>query len=111
LLEIDWETALHHTAGDRALMQTMIEVFLAESPKMLDEARAALAAKDASRLRRVGHSLKGSCGYFAAERAYYAALAVERLDLNGDLADAPALVEEMAREIQRLKPALAEFRQ
>jgi len=109
-LAIDWETALHHTAGDRALMRTMIDVFLAESPKMLDEARAAIAARDAARLRRAGHSLKGSCGYFAAQQACSAALALETLGQNGSLDIADSAVEELAREIQRLKPVLAEFR-
>ncbi len=108
-LAIDWEAALHHTAGDRTLMKTMIDVFLAESPKMLDEVHAALAAHDAPRLRRAGHSLKGSCGYFAAERAYGAALAVEKLGQNGSLADAAPVVEELKCEIERLTPALATF--
>jgi hypothetical protein len=38
------------------------------------------------------------------------ALAVEKLGQSGDLASAPELVETLTREIQRLKPALAEFR-
>jgi HPt (histidine-containing phosphotransfer) domain-containing protein len=108
-LAIDWEAALHHTAGDRTLMRTMIDVFLAESPKMLDEVRAAIAARDAARLRRAGHSLKGSCGYFAAQRACCAALAIETLGQNGSLDKADSAVEELARELQRLNPVLAEF--
>ena len=40
---IDWETALHHTAGDRKLMAKLIEVFLAESPAMLAEVQAAVS--------------------------------------------------------------------
>ncbi len=108
-LAIDWAAALHHTAGDRTLMKTMIDVFLAESPKMLAEVRAALAAGDAPRLRRAGHSLKGSCGYFAAAGAYQAALAVENLGQTGSLADAAPAIEELQREIDRLTPALATF--
>jgi CheY-like chemotaxis protein len=59
---IDWALALEHAGGDKALLREVVEVFLMESPKMLDEARAALAAEDFSRLRRAGHSLKGACG-------------------------------------------------
>jgi CheY-like chemotaxis protein/HPt (histidine-containing phosphotransfer) domain-containing protein len=106
---IDWETALHHTAGDRKLMAKLIEVFLAESPAMLAEVQAALSARDAARFRRAGHSLKGSCGYFAAESAYYAALRVEKLGAAGDLNAADTAVRALEEEINALRPALARF--
>jgi signal transduction histidine kinase/DNA-binding response OmpR family regulator len=109
-LAIDWNAALVHTGGDRALLRTMIDVFLAESPKMLAEVHSAIAAADAPRLRRAGHSLKGSCGYFAAEQACAAARAVEQLGQEGNLADASPLATALAHEIERLTPALAEFR-
>jgi two-component system sensor histidine kinase/response regulator len=106
---IDWETALHHTAGDRTLMAKLIEVFLAESPAMVAEVHAALAARDAVRFRRAGHSLKGSCGYFAAERAYYAALCVEKLGAGGILDGGADAAQALEWEINALRPALAQF--
>jgi len=110
-LDINWEEALVCTGGDRDLMQTMIEVFLQESPRMLEEARKAAAAKDSPRLRRAGHSLKGSCGYFAVPEAYEAALHVERLAEDGDLARASKALDQLSAEIDRLRPALARFRE
>jgi CheY-like chemotaxis protein len=110
-LDINWEEALVCTGGDRDLMQTMIEVFLQESPRMLDEARSAAAAKDSPRLRRAGHSLKGSCGYFAVPEAYEAALHVEWLAEGGDLARASKALDQLSAEIDRLRPALARFRE
>jgi signal transduction histidine kinase/FixJ family two-component response regulator/HPt (histidine-containing phosphotransfer) domain-containing protein len=107
---IDWEEALVHTGGDRNLMRTMIDVFLTESPRMLEEARQALAARDAPRLRRAGHSIKGSCGYFAAKRAFDAALFVERLGEQGDFASAAAALAELDDQIACLQPALEQFR-
>jgi HPt (histidine-containing phosphotransfer) domain-containing protein len=109
-IEIDWNDALVHTGGDRDLMRTMIGVFLAESPKMLDEARQALAARDAGRLRRAGHSLKGSCGYFAAKSAYDAAFCLERLGEAGDFDSAEDALAELDGQIARLQPALEQFR-
>jgi CheY-like chemotaxis protein/HPt (histidine-containing phosphotransfer) domain-containing protein len=109
-IEIDWNDALVHTGGDRDLMRTMIGVFLAESPKMLDEARQALADHDAARLRRAGHSLKGSCGYFAAKSAYDAAFCLERLGEAGDFDSAENALAELDGQIARLQPALEQFR-
>jgi HPt (histidine-containing phosphotransfer) domain-containing protein len=110
MLQIDWSAALEHTGGDKGLMHAMIDVFLAESPNMLAEVHAALAAADAPRLRRAGHSLKGSCGYFAAEPAYEAAFAVERLGQAGDFASATAAVSELSQQLERLRPALVAYR-
>ncbi|MDX1944153.1 MAG: ATP-binding protein [Pirellulaceae bacterium] len=106
---IDWEAALVHTGGDRDLLQTMIDVFLSESPKMLDEARQALAAGDAPRLRRAGHSLKGSCGYFAAQDAYEAAHQVELLGQAGDFDSARPALDALTRQIDTLRQGLAEL--
>ena len=108
-LAIDWNAAVQHTAGDEELMQKMIDVFLAECPKMLDEARAALAAQDGPRLRRAGHSLKGSCGYFAAPPAYEAAFAIERLGQAGDFSAARQAMEELNCQLGRLRTALVKF--
>jgi CheY-like chemotaxis protein/HPt (histidine-containing phosphotransfer) domain-containing protein len=110
VLAIDWSAALEHTAGDKSLMHAMIDVFLAESPKMLAEVHAALAAADAPRLRRAGHSIKGSCGYFAAELAYETAFAIERMGQSGDLSAASAAAIELAEQLDRLRPALVAFR-
>jgi HPt (histidine-containing phosphotransfer) domain-containing protein len=91
-------------------MRTMIDVFLTESPRMLEEVYLALAARDAPRLRRAGHSLKGSCGYFAATSAYDAAQQVEKLGETGDFAAADRATAELRTQIERLQPALREFR-
>jgi two-component system, sensor histidine kinase and response regulator len=85
-LEIDWSAALVHTAGDAELMRSMIEVFLTEHPKMISEVETSLTEGDAKKLRRGAHSLKGSCGYFAASDAYEACMKLEKLGESGDLA-------------------------
>jgi len=107
-LAIDWQAALASTGGDPELLQTMIDVFLAESPNMLAEARAALNAGDAHRLRRAGHSLKGSCGYFSAAEAYQAALDVEQLSDGSDLALARPAIDRLECIIQRLATTLSD---
>jgi HPt (histidine-containing phosphotransfer) domain-containing protein len=108
-LEIDWNEALVSTGGDHDLMRTVIDVFLRESPKMLEDARYAAAANDQQCLRRAGHTLKGSCGYFAVPAAYNAALSVEQLATNGNMTQAKLALERLAAEIDRLRPALTRF--
>ena len=47
-------------------MLELVDTFLEEAPRMLDELRAALAAKDADRFRRAAHSLKSNSNTFGA---------------------------------------------
>ena len=101
--------ALEHMGGDEELLRTVIEVFLAEQPKMLDEVRTALAKNDAPRLRRAGHSLKGSCGYFHAEEPRELARQIEQAGTTGEFGPATALLPRLEQSLARLEPRLQEF--
>lgn len=108
-LKIDWSAALVHTAGDAELMRSMIEVFLTEHPKMISEVETSLTEGDAKKLRRGAHSLKGSCGYFAASDAYEACMKLEKLGELGDLAASRDALVEVRWQLDRLAPALRAY--
>ncbi|QDU27729.1 Signal transduction histidine-protein kinase BarA [Anatilimnocola aggregata] len=109
-LAIDWQSALSATAGDVDLMKALIDAFLLEGPKMLAEARDALTSKDGVRLRRAGHTIKGSCGYFAAPTAMDAAQRLETAGGAGDFSAARGALVELVAELRKLVPALKQFR-
>jgi HPt (histidine-containing phosphotransfer) domain-containing protein len=71
--------ALQDTAGGD-FVRELVDTFLHEAPRMLDELRSALAADDAARFRRVAHSLKSNGNTFGA--LTFAALARD-LELGG----------------------------
>jgi CheY-like chemotaxis protein/HPt (histidine-containing phosphotransfer) domain-containing protein len=106
---IDWNQALVHTGGDEALMRTIIEVFLEEYPGMLDELKSAMDAEDFSRLKRAAHTLKGSCGYFAAKEAFEIALALEKCGENSDTTGVDTLYEHLNDALHRMLPDLHAF--
>jgi HPt (histidine-containing phosphotransfer) domain-containing protein len=54
----------------------------------------------------VAHSLKGLVSNFDAEHAAKAAFRVEQLGKAGDLATAPAAIDELDRELASLAAAL-----
>jgi signal transduction histidine kinase/DNA-binding response OmpR family regulator len=108
-LEVNWPEALVSTAGDADLMHSLVDIFLAEYPNMLREARQAIAACDAIRARRAGHTLNGSCGYFAVQPACAAA---HNLEVAGQAADwdgAQQALDELTEVLQRLHPAWVKF--
>jgi HPt (histidine-containing phosphotransfer) domain-containing protein len=99
---------LKTTAG-ADFVRELVETFLVEAPKMLDELRAALAAGDAEKFRRTAHSLKSNSNTFGA--LALGAMA-KNLELGG-LAAARAAGEPigaLAREYAQVAKALAELK-
>jgi PAS domain S-box-containing protein len=106
---LDRRQALERVGGDARLLRELIAVFLAESPKVLKEVAEALAERDAAKLGRAAHTLKGAVATFGAEPARAAAQQLERLGNRGDLAAAAAAVPHLEAEMERLQAALREL--
>lgn len=104
---LNWELALEATqVGDEALRE-LAAVFLRESPQLLEELHTALEQRDAARVRRCAHSLKGSAAIFAAQPTAAAAAYLESLGKEGKLDLAATALEQLEHEYNRLAPALA----
>jgi two-component system, sensor histidine kinase and response regulator len=92
--------------GDDELMQEIIDLYLAEYPRLMRDIHAAVAGEDARALNFAAHALKGSVGNMAASRSYNAALELETLARAGNLREARASMATLARELARLQDAL-----
>jgi len=99
---------LRQTAGADFVTE-LVDTFLVEAPRMLDELRGALAAKEADRFRRTAHSLKSNSNTFGA--LALGAMARE-LELSGmDPAKANgAKLDALAAEYARVSAALTELK-
>lgn len=106
---IDWPEALRTVDGDRNLLEELIGIFQEECPKCRTEIAAALETKDAPRLRRAAHTLKGSLGHLAAESARQLAQYMEDRAQENDLAAAAAILPRLQIELDRLTPEMVEF--
>jgi histidine phosphotransfer protein HptB len=99
---------LKTTAG-ADFVQELVETFLSEAPRMLDELRGALAAGDAERFRRTAHSLKSNSNTFGALKLGAMAKGLELGGLGeARQADGKALTQ-LASEYARVAQALAEL--
>ena len=94
------------TEGDVPLMEAMIASFLSEMPARQADLAAALETDDFDRLRRVGHTVKGSAGTLGAHALGAAGEALERAGRDNDMAGAQSAAADLAREFARLVPAL-----
>jgi PAS domain S-box-containing protein len=95
---------------DPQLLRDLVDLFLEECPRLVDEIRLALDRKDAKAVERGAHSLKGSTNNLAAKMASEAALKLEGLAHAGDLVHAESALQELEGQLLRLKPALLAVR-
>ena len=105
----DREALLDQIDGDLEFLKETVGMLDADSPALLEEIRAAAASGDASALIKPAHTLKGMVANFHAGPAEKAARGLEKMGREGQLDSADAAVEELVREMQRLKEALRRF--
>jgi len=105
----DSEEMMDRVGDDLELLEEMVEILVEESPEMLAQLRAALAAGDSETVERVGHAFKGSVANFAAPAATATAFALEQGGRNGDLAEAGALIDRLQQQYEELVVALNDF--
>lgn len=80
----DRADALSRIAEDEALLDTLLEMFIANAPDYLGEIDAALSPPDWPRLARAAHTLKSILATFSAGRGEAAAQALERAARSED---------------------------
>ncbi len=93
--------------GDPDIFQELLDLFQAETPSLLVQLVAAVAAGDADGLKRAAHSLKGSSANLGASRLAALGGVLERLGRDGTTAGATALVAQLEPEYERVCRLLA----
>jgi PAS domain S-box-containing protein len=103
---LDRESALQRVGGDESLLRDIGQLFLEEYPALLEAIRAAAAARDAHRLERSAHSLKGSVANFGAAGAVAAALRLEKLGRAQSFEDVDDALAELEAQLAQLRPEI-----
>ncbi len=103
---LDRSTILSQMGGDADLLHEVVELFLEEQEKYLEDIRSAIKRGDGKGLEQSAHTLKGALGNFQASRAARAALQLEEMGRRNDLSSAEDALEELERQMNRLEPSL-----
>jgi two-component system, sensor histidine kinase and response regulator len=103
---VDPVEALEHVGGDPELLRELIDVFLQDCPRMMEEAREALQAGDVRKLKRAAHSLKGAVGILGGKAAFESALRLETIARQGDLSQAKPAWETLQHALEQLQQTL-----
>ncbi len=103
----DHAALMKYVDGDHELLDKIIAQFVDTSPKLLAKVRDAIDHNDAPALEFSAHTLKGAVGNFFAGPARAAALRLEEFGASGKLAEARQRLDDLGKEIERLRDALA----
>jgi two-component system, sensor histidine kinase len=97
---------LQGLGNDASLARRLVDLFLQDSGRLLDDINRAITDRDAERLRRATHTLKGSVSNFPAGAARETAARMEAIGVEGNFDAAQAMFPVLEREIDRLRGVL-----
>jgi len=97
-------------AMDSGILRSELNtLFVTDAAQIAAEILAACARRDAAALQAAAHRLRGTAGYFAAQRTLELTARLEDLGRAGDFTpETERTCEELAEELARLQRAVAE---
>lgn len=96
------------SAEHQALVESLLKLFRAEVPPLLEAVRQAAAAGDAQRLSRAAHGVKGCAANLGANRLAALSATLEKSGRAGTTEGIAPLLNEIEQEFQRACRALEE---
>ncbi|MFV0445203.1 MAG: response regulator [Planctomycetaceae bacterium] len=111
LREIDqpeWQAVLNRADGDAVLARELVEMYLAEGPRLLAEMERSAAVGDAASLRRAAHTLKTASKYFDSESLVAIAQQIETDIANQQMNHAVERLPVIRPPVRELLTALQE---
>ncbi len=106
---VDWQKALQFCQDDENLLHVVVEAFLEECPTNIAAIHEALAAREAAKLHRAAHTIKGSMRYFGAESLFQIAYKLEQLGAAEQFEGVAEVLTELEQGLSHLQPTLQQF--
>ncbi len=111
LAVIAWSPAvmLERLGGDDELARQLVELFVAECPRMMTAVRDSIASGDAEAVRRAAHAFKGSVGNFTDAAPMTTAFELEQCGREGHSDQAPRLLARLEVEVEAFLDGLRRY--
>ena len=100
------ETLIDLMDGDEEILLDLIETSLESNADLLTALIESVESQDANGVREAAHSLKSSNGQVGATAFAELCLAMEMMGKEGDITEAPALLEKVKVEADKVEKAL-----
>jgi CheY-like chemotaxis protein/HPt (histidine-containing phosphotransfer) domain-containing protein len=102
----DKASLLERVGADRAIVKEIIDLFLVECPKLLNDLRKSVRDGNAKDLAVAAHTLRGALSAVSAVRAVDIARTLELMGQNGDFSDVGPVGDALEAELGILRSAL-----
>jgi two-component system, sensor histidine kinase and response regulator len=103
-----WETMKAMT--DPAFLVELIDVYLNDTPQLIEQMRVGMTSGDVETVRRAAHSLKSNSASFGAQQLANAARELEMIAKGGTLEGAEPNLEVVEAEFNHVLPVLVELK-
>jgi len=100
---------LDRLGGDEKLLRELCQIYLKESPKLLEKLRRAVSQGDAEAVGQVAHNIKGELSYLGADNAMQAARQLEAMGNDRDLSQAAGVLGILERELAGVEAAVKDM--
>jgi two-component system sensor histidine kinase/response regulator len=104
--QVDLGATLERLGGDQELLESVVQMFLAECPSLIANLRAAVLAGDAKSLELAAHTLRGLVANFGAASVCDLAFKLELMSKEGNLADSEAVMTALDADLQNVVAAI-----
>jgi HPt (histidine-containing phosphotransfer) domain-containing protein len=91
---------------DFDLFKELAQLFFSDSPRLLSAIEDAIRNKNGEKIGKTSHTMKGAVANFSAEKAFDAALALEKLGKSNDLGKVGDAFNSLSAEIENMRKAL-----
>ena len=102
------DEALAQLESDMDLLRQIVQLFVEQYPKLLEETQQAFSRSDCVSLTAAAHTLASSVGQLGGQKAHAAARKLEQLGRQGNLSDVPQALAELESELLLLKSAVSD---
>jgi CheY-like chemotaxis protein/HPt (histidine-containing phosphotransfer) domain-containing protein len=106
---VNWRKALEFCQEDESLLRVVVEAFLEESPLHMQSIREGIEQRQAEKLHRAAHTIKGSMRYLGADSLFQTAYTLEQLGSAGEFAGAEEVAAKLEEGLGQLTPLLQKF--
>lgn len=103
--------ALQRLGNDEELLKDIFQIYLEDSPAIVEKLHAAVADADAVALQRAAHNLKGLAATLSAAEVVGVASQLEHMAVSHNLNDAAAAVCDLDQRVTELNDAVQHFLQ
>lgn len=105
--EPEGDTILEAVGGNIKLLARVRDAFLAQSPRLLESMREAIAQRNSDELYRSAHTLKGAISNFGMGEALEAAIRIEHAGRDADFADAQTVLPRLEAAVKELQERMS----